>query len=60
MSTLDQDLSNEKKHALLKVEGPDVYGACMLDIVVKLFLRLQNSEEVAERMSMINQVYESI
>jgi hypothetical protein len=52
MSALYKNLGDEQEHTFLKVEGPDVNGTCMLDIIVKFFLRLQDGQQVAERMSM--------
>jgi hypothetical protein len=42
VGALDENLGDEQKHSLLKVEGPDVDGAYMLCVIVKFFLRLQN------------------
>jgi hypothetical protein len=60
MGALYKNLGDEQEHTFLKVEGPDVNGTCMLDIIVKFFLRLQDCQQVAERMSMSDQRNESI
>ena len=60
MGAFYQNLGDEKKHTFLKVEGPDVNGTCMLDIIVKFFLRLQDGQQVSERMSMPDEGNEAI
>jgi hypothetical protein len=54
MGVLYQYLCDEKKHAFLKVERPDVNSAGVLDIVVKKLLRLEDSQEVPEVMRVLN------
>ncbi len=60
MGALNQNLSDEQKHTFLKVEGPDVYGTYMFDIIVKFFLRLQDGQQVSERVSMFDEGNETI
>ena len=60
VGALDKNLGNEEKHALLKVEGPYVDCANMLCVIVKFFLRLQDGQQVPERVSMLDEGNEAI
>jgi hypothetical protein len=48
MSILDEDLSDQQEHALLEIERPNVNCSSVLNIIIELFLRLQDGEQVAK------------
>ena len=57
---LHEDLDHEEKHAFFEVKRPNVNSSSMLDIIIKRFLRLQHSEHMSERVSMLYHVYKPI
>lgn len=59
MRVLNKDLGNQEEHTFLEVEGPNVYCASMFYIIIEFFLRLQDGQEMTERVSMLDQVNKS-